>query len=78
MDAADGQSYLQVNDTNQEISNLRNSIKNRLWDFGQQAAVSMANAIKKHRKEFHQMPVGPVGFHMSLTDTRCEVCSFVG
>ena len=37
----------------------------------------MANAIKKHRKEFHQMPVGPVGFHMSLTDTRCENYSFV-
>ena len=72
MDAADGQPYLQVDDTNQAIGNLRNSIHNRLWNFGQQAAVNIANAIKKHRKEFHRMPVGPVGFHMSLTDTRCE------
>ncbi len=61
----------------QEIDNLRRSIANRLCDFGQQAAVKMANAIKKHRKEFHQMPVGPVGFHMSLTDTKYESC-FVG
>lgn len=62
----------------QDIDNRKRSIANRLCDFGQQAAVKMANAIKKHRKEFHQVPVGPVGFHMSLTDTRCESCCFVG
>ncbi len=77
MDAADGKLYLQVADVNQEIDNLRRSTKNHLYNFGQQAAVNVAMAIKKHRKEFHRMPVGPVGFHMSLTDTRCEDCSFV-
>ncbi|DBA94579.1 TPA: hypothetical protein ACH3X1_002162 [Trebouxia sp. C0004] len=60
----------QVNDMNQEVGNLRRSTENHLCNFGQQAAVNMANAIKKHRKQFHRMPVGPVGFHMSLTDTR--------
>ncbi|DBA85037.1 TPA: hypothetical protein ACH3X2_005770 [Trebouxia sp. C0005] len=60
----------QVTDITQEIENLRRSTENRLCSFGQQAAVTMANAIKKHRKQFHRMPVGPVGFHMSLTDAR--------
>ncbi|KAA6429283.1 MAG: structural maintenance of chromosomes 6 [Trebouxia sp. A1-2] len=67
----------QVTDITQEIENLRRSTENRLCSFGQQAAVTMANAIKKHRKQFHRMPVGPVGFHMSLTDASEKNCGHI-
>ncbi len=57
--ATDRASPLQVMQIEQEIERLRQAKGNRLMNFGAQGAVNLANAIKKHVRQFHRKPVGP-------------------
>ena len=61
---------LQVEHVQATINNLRQSVKDRLHLFGGDAAIHLRKAIYREAKNFHHIPVGPLGELLSLTDDR--------
>ena len=65
---------VQVRQLEREIAHLKKSQSNGLQRFGRQFAVELAAAIKKSARQFHRKPVGPLGYHMTLSDGRYVSC----
>lgn len=54
----------------QNIVNMKQSAVNRLHSFGGHDAINLGRAIRKHAGKFHQVPVGPLGYFLSLEESR--------
>ena len=63
--------FVQIGNSKAVLANMIRSAKNKLRAFGGNAALQLSEGIKKHAKRFHQLPVGPLGYHLTLTDGRC-------
>ncbi|KAK9814599.1 hypothetical protein WJX72_008461 [[Myrmecia] bisecta] len=58
-----------VHDLTEQLSQHQCAVGNRLRMFGQHAAL-LVQAIGATATQFHRMPIGPVGSHQALKDSR--------
>ena len=64
---------MQIHNSGVTLANMKQDAKNKLRAFGGDAAMQLAEGIKEHAKQFHQMPIGPLGYHLALNDGRYAV-----
>lgn len=62
---------MQIWELQDKLGHLNKCSADKLGLFGGEHAQRLQRAIKKHVRNFHHKPVGPIGHYLALSDDRC-------
>lgn len=59
-----------IQDLQRDVAQIREAGRSKLAAFGGQAAVRLTAALQRCKGQFSRPPIGPVGQHLTLKDSR--------